>query len=261
MSIDTALYQGIVRHTRVNPRKLALRHRCFWLALDVDRIDLVAKRLAILSRNAFNILSVNDGDFGDGSVRPLRSQIEKHIGSAGINARPAKIILFGMPRVLGYGFNPICLYFCLSETDAPMAIVYEVHNTFGERHSYVAAVKNASSMIEQTAEKAFYVSPFMDMDMRYRFKLVLSDKRLSLSINASNVQGPVIFTSLHADRSELTSGSLFKAWVSHPLLSLKVITAIHFHALRLWFKGIKLRLRPPPPVNPATIGKTGKPTV
>lgn len=259
MSIGNALYQGRVRHTRVTPRNVSLQHSCFWLTIDVDRIDATTKALTVLSRNAFNILGFYDRDFGDRSDLSLRAQIERHLLRVNIDVSPEKIILFCMPRVLGYGFNPISLYFCLDEDGAPIAIVYEVHNTFGQRHSYVAKVVGKSRLIEQTADKNFYVSPFMDMDLRYKFKLLVTDKKLSLAISAANEHGPVIFTSLNAKRSALTNKNLLKAWYTHPLLSAKVITAIHFHALRLWLKGIKLRLRPPPPSNPASVGRTGRP--
>jgi DUF1365 family protein len=258
MSMETALYTGYVRHTRVSQRKLSLHHRCFWVSLDVDRIDEIVSKLSILSHGRFNILGIYDRDYGDGSDRPLREQIEQHLTTAGIESRAAKIVLFSMPRVLGYGFNPISLYFCMDETGAPAAIVYEVHNTFGQRHSYVARVEQDSETIVQSAGKTFYVSPFMDMDLSYKFRIVITAGKFNLAISAYQQDKPVIFTSLHARRSELDNCNLLKAWIAHPLLTVKVIAAIHFHALRLWLKGIKLRLRPAPPSVPVTIGETRK---
>ena len=258
MDMETALYTGYVRHTRVSQRKVSLRHKCFWISMDVDHIDAIVSKLSILSRGRFNILGFYDRDYGDGSGSPLREQIEQHLALAGIEGKPARIVLFSMPRVLGYGFNPISLYFCMDETGAPMAIVYEVHNTFGQRHSYVVRVDQDSETIEQTAGKAFYVSPFMDMDLSYKFRIVLTAAKFNLAISAYKQENPVIFTSLHARRSDLDNWNLMKVWVTHPLLTIKVIAAIHFHALRLWLKGIKLRLRPAPPSVPVTIGETRK---
>lgn len=258
MQVGSGIYSGHVRHTRIKPRRFSLRHACFWLALDLDRIAETADRHWNLSHNRFNILSFYDRDHGVGSPENLREQITAMVANAGVQEPPERIILFCMPRVLGYGFNPLSLYFCHDENDVLTAIVYEVHNTFGERHSYVAVVDPCETVVQQSAEKTFYVSPFMDMDLRYAFKLNATPERLSLAINAGDSDGPVIFTSVHADRRDITSGALLTAWISHPLLTLKVITAIHFHALRLWLKGIKLRLRPPPPREAATIGRTGR---
>lgn len=259
MNAATGLYRGIVRHTRVKPRTIALRHRCFWLALDIDKIEEATTGLWLLSHNRANILGFYDRDHGDGSGKKLREQVESLLSQAGIANKPAKIVLFCMPRVLGYGFNPISLYLCSDESNNLQAIVYEVHNTFGERHSYVAPVQIVNGRIVQSADKAFYVSPFMDMDLSYTFKLELRDSKLLLAISAKDAEGPLIFTSLAANQTELTNFSLLTAWLAHPLLTLKVISAIHFHAARIWFKGIKLRLRPPPPKQAATVGQSGKP--
>ncbi|MGI9411425.1 MAG: DUF1365 family protein, partial [Hyphomicrobiaceae bacterium] len=139
------------------------------------------------------------------------------------------------------------------------AIIYEVHNTFGERHSYVVPVEQTNGSIRQTARKSFYVSPFMDMDLVYSFKIRITDQQILLGITAADKHGPVIVTSLRADRRELDSWSLLKAWFTHPLLTFKVIAAIHFHAARLWLRGLRLRSRPPPPTRLATLGHPRKP--
>lgn len=260
MTLDPGLYHGVVRHTRVKPRKLSLRHRCFWLALDIDRLAETTSKLRVLSYNKNNILSFFDRDHGDGGDLNLRTQIEEILSRGGIYGKPEKIILFCMPRVLGYGFNPISLYFCYGEAGALQAIVYEVHNTFGQRHSYVAQVAGGNGPIIQTANKTFYVSPFMDMELAYKFKLEIRGEQLLLAISARDSAGPVIFTSLKASGKTLTNRSLMLAWIAHPLLTVKVIVAIHFHAARLWIKGMKIRLRPPPPKHAATIGQPGKPS-
>ncbi len=258
MKVETGLYLGVVRHTRVKPRSLSLRHRCFWLALDIDSIKTTTSGLRLLSHNRANILSFFDRDFGDGSERSLRQHVEHLLSEAGITETPANIVLFCMPRVLGYGFNPISLYLCSDKNNVLKAVVYEVHNTFGERHSYVSSVQTLNDRVIQSADKQFYVSPFMDMDLSYTFKLELRDQKLLLAISAKDAEGPLIFTSLSANRRQLTNRSLLMAWMAHPLLSLKVISAIHFHAARIWLKGVKLRLRPPPPQQSATVIQSGK---
>lgn len=257
MRVNTGLYAGSVRHTRVKPRHLSLHHRCFWLALDLDRIADAGRISPILSHNRFNILSFHDDDFGCSDGRSLRRQIEDTLARAGYAAPPVRIVVFAMPRVLGYGFNPLTLFFCLDRDDDAFAIIYEVHNTFKQRHCYVAPVRQAGAHTLQQADKAFYVSPFLDMELTYTFKVTTSPERMLLSISARDAQGPVIFTSLNARWRELDAVSLLRAWLGHPLLSFKVIGAIHFHAARLWTKRIGLRVRPPPPDIPTTLGKAG----
>ena len=257
MMIETGVYSGSVRHTRVKPRRLSLHHRCFWLALDIDTIAETARTQPILSHNRFNVLSLYDSDHGNPGGHSLRQKIDTLLAGAGY-ARPfERIILFCMPRVLGYGFNPLSLFFCLDGDGQAVAIIYEVHNTFNQRHSYIAPIGPGAKQTMQSADKTFYVSPFMDMDLTYTFKVSVDSGRLLLSISASDADGPVIFTSLKADRRALTRASLFKAWLRHPLMSFKVIGAIHFHAARLWSKGLRLRDRPSPPDAPATLGQAG----
>ncbi|MGE3245706.1 MAG: DUF1365 domain-containing protein [Beijerinckiaceae bacterium] len=254
--IAPGIYTGAVAHTRTRPRKLSLRHRCFWFALDIDRLQETVERHWLFSRNRPNILSFYDRDHGDGSGGDLRTQIEKLLSEAGLPSSPETIVLFCMPRVAGYGFNPLSVYFCADATGALQNVVYEVHNTFGQRHSYVVPVAGAGQRSVQCAPKAFYVSPFMDMEMSYTFKLDAREDKLLLAIQASDADGPMIFTSVNADRKEFSSTAMLFTWLGHPLLTLKVIAAIHYHAARLWLKGVKLRIRPPPPSRPATLGKT-----
>ncbi len=259
MTVAAGLYTGVVRHTRLKPKKLSLRHGCFWLAADIDSFGALAANLWNFSYNRFNLLSFHDCDHGSSRRGSLRAHIEQVLADARLPIQPANIMIFCMPRVIGYGFNPLTLYFCQDREGRLQAIVYEVHNTFGERHSYVAPVACGEDTIRQTARKSFYVSPFMDMDLVYSFKLHLTDERIVLAITAADDDGPVIVTSVRADRRELNSQSLLGAWLTHPLLTLKVIAAIHFHAARLWLRGIKLRLRPPPPERLATLGQPRKP--
>ncbi|MGD9671417.1 MAG: DUF1365 domain-containing protein [Hyphomicrobiaceae bacterium] len=255
MMIEPGIYTGSVRHTRVKPRRLSLRHRCFWLALDIDTIDEVVRTQPLLSHNRFNVLSLYDRDHGETCELGFREKVEALLSGAGFARPPARIILFSMPRVLGYGFNPLSLFFCLDGDGRTEAIIYEVHNTFKQRHCYIAPVGQRADRAVQSAEKVFFVSPFMDMDMTYTFEVAATRGRFLLAINARDAEGPVIFTSINSERQALTAASLFKAWVRHPLMSLKVIGAIHFHAARLWSKGIGLRDRPPPPDAPATLGQ------
>src|SRR5580658_140903 len=173
MNLRSTLYAGIVTHRRLRPRPHRLRYRVFWMLLDLDEIGRLPRRLRLFSHNRFNALSFFDTDHGDGSGRPLRDQVEGHLRAAGLATDGGAIRLFCMPRIFGYGFNPLSVYFCHRRDGALVALLYEVRNTFGERHSYLIPVgASDDAVIRQSCDKCFYVSPFLDMSLRYDFRVV-----------------------------------------------------------------------------------------
>ena len=162
-----------------------------------------------------------------------------------------------MPRVFGYGFNPLSVYFCYQRDGSLAAILYEVHNTFGERHSYLIPVERAAgAVIDQRCQKLFYVSPFMDMAMSYAFRVAVPDERISVAIRAADRDGLLLVAALSGNRRALTDMALLRVLVAFPLLTLKVVVAIHWHALRLLLKGFRLRPHPKPPDIPVTVVHT-----
>lgn len=254
MSLRSALYTGSVMHRRLRPRPHRLRYHLFWMLLDLDELDDLSSRLFLFSHNRPNIVSFHDADHGNGSARPLRLQIDDLLAAAGIDPRDGKVELLCMPRIFGYGFNPLSIYFCRNGRGELTAVLYEVHNTFGERHSYLmAASAGVSATAEQECRKAFYVSPFIDMDMTYTFRLRAPDESVTLAIRTTDSDGLLLVAALSGRRRALSNGSLLGVLATYPLLTLKVIAAIHWHALRLWLKGIRLRPRPHPPACPVTI--------
>jgi hypothetical protein len=269
MSLRSTLYAGTVTHRRVRPRPHRLRYRVFWMLLDLDEIDRLPRRLRLFSHNRFNAVSFFDADHGDGSGRPLREQVEGHLRAAGLATDGGAIRLFCMPRVFGYGFNPLSVYFCYQRDGSLAALLYEVHNTFRERHSYLipvdrdAGVTGATgvagapgAVIDQHCRKGFYVSPFMDMDMNYTFRVAVPDQRVMVAIRAADNDGLLLAAALTGERVALTDLALLHALATHPLLTLKVIGAIHWHALRMVLKGFRLRPRPRPPADPVTVVNT-----
>ena len=254
MSLRSTLYAGTVTHRRVRPRPHRLRYRVFWMLLDLDEIDRLPASLRLFSHNRFNALSFFDADHGDGSGRPLRDQVEGHLRAAGLATDGGAIRLFCMPRIFGYGFNPLSVYFCYQRDGSLAAILYEVHNTFRERHAYLIPVdREAGTVIDQRCRKRFYVSPFMDMDMNYRFRVALPDQRIAVAIRAADQDGLLLAAALSGDRVAMTDATLARLLATHPLLTLKVIGAIHWHALRMVLKGFRLRPRPRPPAAPVTV--------
>lgn len=246
MTLSSCLYNGQVVHHRLLPRTHRLRFRVFWMLLDLDELDSLPNRLRCFSRNRFNLVSFHDADHGDGSGSPLLAQAQALLRRAGCRTDQVTIKLLCMPRILGYGFNPLSVYFCSRPDGSLEAIIYEVHNTFGERHSYVMPVRgNATGIIEQQCPKTFYVSPFLGMDMSYGFRVLPPADEVQVSIHGQENDRTVIAASLSGTRRELTDGALIAAFASHPLLTLKVIAGIHWHALRMILRGFRLHAREP----------------
>lgn len=245
----SALYLGEVGHRRLRPREHRLRYRVFWLLLDLDEVDGLAARRRLFSHNRFNLISLHDRDHGDGSGAPLRAQAEAHLATSGIQIGGGPIRLLTMPRVLGYVFNPISLYFCHRPDGALAAMIYEVTSTFRERRAYVIPVApqdRAAGQVRQRAAKTLYVSPFMGMDMEYLFRGQAPGERMALSIDGLDGEGVLIHAHMRGERRPLSDAALARAALSMPLLTLKVVAAIHWEALRLWLKGVRLTRRPRP---------------
>ncbi len=248
----SALYVGSVMHRRFTPRAHRFRYRAFWMLLDLDQLAPLSKRLRFFSYGRFNLLSLFNSDHGDGSEVPLSIQVARNLKESGIDLKGGKVRLLCMPRVLGYGFNPISIYFCQYPDGALAAIIYEVHNTFGQRHSYLIPVTSNTRTIHQRCAKEFYVSPFMDMEMQYQFWTRMPGDQIAISIRADKSSQPIMSARLAGARRELSDFSLLRAFLMIPILTFKVITAIHFEALRLWLKGLNARARPAPPEQRVT---------
>jgi len=253
MTLRSAVYVGKVMHRRLHPRIHHFRYRAFWFLLDIDELGEISKKLRWFSYNHANVFSFYDADHGDGSAKPLRAQIERQMAKAGVNLAGGQIRLLCMPRTLGYCFNPLSIFFCYRADDTLAALVYQVHNTFGERHSYVIPVENQSDALHQRCRKLFYVSPFLDMDMRYDFQITGPDDRVTVGICASKSERPVLSAVLTGARQSLTDRNLMLLFFKVPAITVKVIAAIHWEGLRLWVKGVRLRQRPLPPEQSATI--------
>ena len=240
-------------HRRVQPRVHKFRYRAFWFLVDLDELAEISKRLRFFSHNRRNLFSLQDTDHGDGTATPLRAQVERQLEEAGINLIGGPIRLLCIPRTLCFCFNPLSVYFCYRADGALAALIYQVHNTFGERHSYVMPVGNGSGALHQHCQKTFYVSPFMDMNMRYDFRVIGPGLRIGVGIGTSVSATPVMNAVLTGAREELTDRNLINVFLAIPVVTLKVIAAIHWEALRLWMKGLRLRRRPAPPKKMSTI--------
>lgn len=253
--LSSALYRGTVMHRRTRPKQHRLRYRIFNILFDLDELPKLDRELRFFSHNRFNLFSFHDRDYGDGK-QDLRACIEGILREHGLDIAGGPIRLLCMPRVLGYVFNPLSVYFCYRHSGELAAILYEVSNTFGERHYYlVPSSGNTVGAIEQASEKRFHVSPFLPLNLRYRFRIAPPAETVAVSVHVHDEQGLLVAASLSAAQMELTNGALFTTFVAYPLLTLKVVAGIHWEALKLWLKGVKVWTKPEPPRERITLGK------
>jgi DUF1365 family protein len=251
----SCFYFGEVVHQRFFPRRHRLRYRVFQGLFDLDELPGLGRKLRFFSHNRTNVFAFHDSDHGDGSGGTLRAYVEKLLMQAGLPVDGGRIALLCMPRILGFVFNPLSIFYCYTPEGDLIAILYEVNNTFGQRHSYLIPVETAvGESVRQVCKKEFYVSPFMDMDMTYSFKLTLPEATLATSINGNHPDGaPLIFAAFTGARRELSDLTLVAALATYPLLTLGVVGAIHWEAIKLFAKGLRLRHRPSPPPAAVTI--------
>lgn len=232
----SAIYSGIVTHARFRPKVHRLRYRVFMLLLDLDEVDGVASALKLFAHNRFGLMSLHDRDHADRVAAPLRPQVEARLAKAGIAFDLGRVELLSMPRLFGRAFNPLSLYFCYDREDALRAIVYQVANTFGERHDYVLATPRGP--VRQTSDKQFFVSPFMEMGLGYAFEVSPPGEAVRVAIRASDAQGELLTAAFSAKRSDLTDAGLLRAWIGHPWQTVGVLAAIHWEAIKILLKGI-----------------------
>ena len=245
----SAVYEGTVVHKRLRPKAHAMSYRVFAMLLDVDGIGAVAGRLRLFSHNRFNLLSFHDCDHGAGTGQSVAAHARATLAAAGLAHAGVRVFLLCYPRVLGYGFNPISVYYGYDATDRLAAAIYEVNNTFGERRSYVIPIAEGEEgqVHVHGCGKQLYVSPFTEMDGRYGFRLGEPGDAIVLGVSLRDAGGPVLKTHFRGVLRPLTDRTLARISISLPLQSFKVMGAIHFEALRIWIKGVPLTERPPAP--------------
>lgn len=244
-----SLYPARVMHRRLVAPLYRFVYRVFYLLVDVDRVDELDRSLRLFSWNRWNLLSLCARDHGDG--RGLRAWAERMLRAGGLEPDGGRIRLLCMPRVLGLGFNPISLWYCERRDGALQAVIAEVNNTFGEKHSYLLASKPGQAPYQQPyeAEKCFHVSPFFDLSGRYRFDLAEPGERLRVLIHETREGVPILDASLAGERRALDDGAILAQVLRMPLQMLKVVGGIHWEALKIWLRGARFHAKPPPPAN------------
>ncbi len=244
----SAIYTGQVSHRRFAPTQHALRYRVYSLLLDIDELDRLDAQLRWFSVDRFNLLSFRRRDHGPRDGSALRPWAQRLLGAAGVQIGGGRIQLLVYPRILGYGFDPLTVWYCHDESGRLAGIIHEVRNTFGEYHCYVAPVgPTEDTLVTHTAEKSFHVSPFFDVAGTYDFRLRAPGRAVSVVIDYSEHDEPLLTASFSGVRAALTDRNLLSRFLSHPLVTFKVIAGIHFEALKLLGKRVGFRSKPEPP--------------
>lgn len=241
-----AIYSGAVMHHRMKPRVHRFSYSVFTVLLDLDRLDEADQKSRLFSVNHMNLLSFHEKDHGNGGFASLRHCVDALLAAQDVE-RPHRVLLLAYPRILGYGFNPLSVYYAFDSNDQLLALIYEVRNTFGDMHTYVAPVKAGEvneAGIRQQADKEFYVSPFLDMQQKYYFRMVPPDESVRIRILEKDKKGPVLSATFAGDWKPFTTVSLARECMRVPFLSFKVMAAIHWEAFKLWLKRVPFHKRP-----------------
>ena len=237
--MNTHLLRGKVVHRRARPRTYALEHDVWYIALDLDELPTVARWSRLLRRNGRALTSFRDADYLPDAALDLRADFRTHLARSGIDMREGRITLVTNLRVLGYQFNPASFYLCRDASGELTCVVVEVHNTYGERHLYTLRPERPGARsFSAEMDKELFVSPFMGPDGRYSVTVRDDEDRLAIGINEREAGEALLATSLTLQREPLTRRNLTWLLVRYPLVTHKTTMLIHWHALRLWLKGV-----------------------
>ncbi|MEM5492224.1 DUF1365 domain-containing protein [Hoeflea sp. AS16] len=255
------LYAGDVMHQRMKPVGHRFRYKVYSILVDLDRLDEADRLSPLFSVNGSNVMSFHEADHLRGAEQPtLRTHIDALLADAGLDQPAARIELACYPRIFGQVFNPLSVYYAYDNDGQPLALVYEVRNTFGENHTYVCRIEAGdltAAGIRQSRSKLFYVSPFVEMDARYDFRMNLPGKQLKWRIMETDQSGPLLAATYNGARRAMSSESILACLLQIPLLTWKIVGGIHYEALKLWLKGMRYVPRPAPPPS-ASFREQGK---
>jgi DUF1365 family protein len=242
-----SLYFGEVMHARLKPMGHRFAYRVMSLLIDLDRLSEADRQSSLFGVNRAALYSFHEADHGRRDGSPLRDYVEACAIKHGIELGGGKVLLLCYPRVLGFTFNPLSVYFCYRADGSLALVIYEVRNTFGGIHAYVLPVRDgelSAAGLRQQQDKLFYVSPFVEMAMRYHFRLLPPGETVRLRILETDQDGPLLAATFSGRRHALTTAALLRAFFALPLVTLKIVGAIHWEAVRLWLKGARLVPRP-----------------
>jgi uncharacterized protein len=238
-----ALYFGDVMHARLKPMGHRFNYRVMSLLIDLDRLDEADRLSPLFGVNRPALCGFHEADHGDRDGTSLRAYAQRCAAQHDVDLAGGRVLLLCYPRLFGYTFNPLSVYFCHGADGRLALVIYEVRNTFGDIHAYVLPVQPhemTAAGLRQQQDKLFYVSPFIEMAMRYHFRILPPGDSVKLRILETDRDGPLLAATFSGTRQALTTSALFRSLCSLPLVSFKIVAAIHWQALRLWLKGARL---------------------
>ena len=237
--MTSSIYNGTVIHKRFKPKIHYFKYKVFSLLIDLSDLENLSKKIKFFSYNKFNLVSFYEKDHGNRDGSSLISWVKKNLEDNNINSENVKIKLFCYPRILGYVFNPLSVFYIYDESEKLVCILYEVKNTFGEQHTYIFKVDNDQNLYQHNCSKKFHVSPFIEMNCKYFFRLLKPGEKISVIIDQYQTDEKILYASQDGQRVDFNTKELIKSYFKHPLMTFKIISAIHFEAFKLWVKGIK----------------------
>ena len=236
--MTSSIYNGTVIHKRFKPKLHFFKYRVFSLLIDLSDLNNLGKDITFFSYNHFNLISFFDKDHGERDGSSLIEWVKKYLDENDINSKDIRIKLLCYPRILGYVFNPLSVFFVYDNNKNLISILYEVKNTFGEQHTYIFKIEN-DHLLQHNCSKKFHVSPFIEMNCNYFFRILKPSEKISVVIDQYQLDEKILFASQDGKRVDFNSKELLKSYAKHPLMTFKIILAIHFEAFKLWLKGIK----------------------
>jgi uncharacterized protein len=238
--MNSCLYECDVMHHRFAPKEHHLQHRIFMCCFDLDELDSLAQKVFLFSHNRKNFYAFRDDDHEPAGKNSLKARLAIYLQQNGIElAKESKVMLLTLPRVAGYIFNPISVYFCFAPDGVPLCSVVEVGNTFREMKLYLLRAEDfTENGFQKNIPKHFYVSPFSSLDLHFDFNLQLPGEKLALRVDDYEGDKKILITALTGTRAEFTNRNLFWITLKYPCITFKVIFLIHLHAFFLWLKRV-----------------------
>ena len=240
--METCIYKGFVTHRRFKPLRHYFSYKTFSILFDLTELEDLQKKISIFSFNKFNIFSFYNKDHGSRDGSDLTEWVKKNLKKYDLNYSISKIKLLCFPRIFGYAFNPLSIFYCY-EGNILKAILYEVKNTFNEQHTYVFPVNDSAKIITQQCKKKFYVSPFIEMNTFYNFRLTEPNENIRILIKQTDKVEKVLVACQIGRKQSMSLKQLLINLFTYPMMTFKIMILIHYEALRLWKKGAIFRKR------------------
>lgn len=232
--LNSCLYECRLGHSRLKPRPHRFGFRLFMFYLDLDELPKLDQTLRLFKRNRASLFSFFDSDHLREGHSGVRKNLSVFLEKNGIQLGEGKVFLLTHARIFGYVFNPVSFYFCFDERGDPLCAVPEVNNTFGEMKPFLLDRTSwKAGGFQQRVPKLFHVSPFMNLDVQFGFHLIVPKDTVSIQIEDFEADARIFRASLHGVRRPLTDARLGWFALKYPCLTLRIMLAIHWQALRL----------------------------